>query len=109
VFYPGLPDHPGRHLLGSQMKGPGSMISFVLKGGYAAGVNLLNSVRLCVLAVSLGSIETLIQHPASMTHSGMTPAERAEAGIAEGLVRLSVGCEEAGDLIGDLKEALEQC
>ena len=109
VYYPGLADHPGQALIGPQMKGPGSMISFVLKGGYQAGVTCLNSVKLCILAVSLGSIETLIQHPASMTHSGMTPAQRAEAGIPEGLVRLSVGCEEAGDLIRDLKEALEKC
>ena len=109
VYYPGLADHPGQALIGPQMKGPGSMISFVLKGGYQAVVTCLNSVKLCILAVSLGSIETLIQHPASMTHSGMTPAQRADAGIPEGLVRLSVGCEEAGDLIRDLKEALEKC
>lgn len=85
------------------------MISFILKGGYTAGVSLLNALRLHVLAVSLGSIESLIQHPASMTHSGMTPEERKASGIDEGLVRLSVGCEDVNDLLNDLEESLKKC
>lgn len=85
------------------------MISIILKGGYRAGVALLNSVKLHALAVSLGSIESLIQHPASMTHSGMTQEERRASGLDEGLVRLSVGCEDVTDLQNDLKESLEKC
>jgi len=109
VFYPGLPDHPQFELSRRQAKGPGSMISLIVKGGYNAGVALLNALKLHVLAVSLGSIESLVQHPASMTHSGMTPQERAASGIDEGLVRLSVGCEEAEDLLKDLEESLKKC
>ncbi len=107
VRYPGLPNHPQHALAMRQMKGPGSMISFGLKGGMAAGEQLMNRVRLACLAVSLGGVETLIEHPASMTHSGVPAAERAEAGISDGLVRYSVGIEEADDLIADLAQALD--
>lgn len=109
VFYPGLKSFPQREIVMKQMKGPGSMISFILKGGYSAGVKLLDNLKVPALAVSLGGIESLIQHPASMTHSGLTPKQREEAGISEGLVRLSVGCEDIKDIIKDLKEGLKLC
>ena len=106
VRYPGLKDHPGHHLIGDQMAGPGSLISFGVKGGTEAGAKVLNSVKVFILAVSLGGIESLIQHPASMTHAGMTPEGRKTAGISEGLIRISVGCENPEDLIADLTQAL---
>jgi methionine-gamma-lyase len=107
VRYNGLPSHPQYELARRQMRGPGSMISFELKGGLEAGKKLMNSVRLAVLAVSLGGVETLIEHPASMTHAGLPAAERLAAGITDGLVRYSVGIEDADDLIEDLRMALE--
>jgi len=106
VMYPGLPSHPQYELAKKQMKGPGSMISFELKGGYNAGVVLMNNVKVALLAVSLGGVETLIQHPASMTHASMTPEGRKAANITEGLVRYSVGIENVEDLIQDLDQAL---
>ncbi len=106
VFYPGLPSHPQFDLGRRQMDGPGSMIAFELKGGYDAGVALLKRLKLMVLAVSLGGVETLIEHPASMTHAGVPARERLEAGITEGLVRLAVGCENVDDLREDLRQAL---
>jgi len=89
------------------MKGPGAVLSFELKGGLEAGKRLMNRVRLATLAVSLGGVETLIEHPASMTHAGLPAAERLAAGITDGLVRYSVGIEEADDLIADLEAALD--
>jgi len=109
VNYPGLKSHPQYELMKKQMKGPGSMISFGLKGGYEAGLKLINRVKLCTLAVSLGGIETLIQHPASMTHASVPKKEKDEAGITDDLIRLSVGCEASQDLIADLKQALAKC
>ncbi|MFQ6604939.1 MAG: trans-sulfuration enzyme family protein [Fidelibacterota bacterium] len=106
VYYPGLPSHPQYDLGQKQSRGPGAMISFELKGGYDAGEALMNSISLATLAVSLGGFETLIQHPASMTHASVPRAEREAAGIADGLIRLSVGCEDADDLISDLNQAL---
>jgi len=108
IFYPGLKSFPQYELAKKQMSLPGAMIAFEVKGGLEAGRILMNSVELCSLAVSLGDTETLIQHPASMTHSPYTPEERAVAGISEGLVRLSVGLEDAGDIIDDLKQALDK-
>jgi methionine-gamma-lyase len=106
VMYPGLPSHP-QHELGKQlMRGPGAMISFGLKGGLDAGRTLMNSVEFCVLAVSLGGIETLIQHPASMTHSKLSAEAKKQGGISDDLVRLSVGIEESEDIIADLEQAL---
>jgi methionine-gamma-lyase len=107
VRYVGLESHPQHELAMRQMSGPGSMISFELKGGLKAGESLMNRVKLAVLAVSLGGVETLIEHPASMTHSGVPAAERKEAGISDGLVRYSVGIEDPEDLIEDLRQALE--
>jgi methionine-gamma-lyase len=106
VRYPGLPSHPQHDLAKKQMKGPGGMISFELKGGVAAGRVVMNNVKFVLLAVSLGGIETLIQHPASMTHSKMDKEAREKAGITDGLVRLSVGIEDTEDIIQDLDQAL---
>ncbi|SHJ17261.1 methionine gamma-lyase [Lutispora thermophila] len=108
IYYPGLKSFPQYELAKKQMKLPGAMIAFELKGGMEAGKKLMNTVELCTLAVSLGDAETLIQHPASMTHSPYTPEERAAAGISEGLVRLSVGLEDPDDIIDDLKQALDK-
>jgi methionine-gamma-lyase len=90
------------------MTGFGGMISFELKGGRRAGEILMNSVKLMTLAVSLGDVDTLIEHPASMTHSGYSKEELEKVGITEGLVRLSVGIEDVNDLINDLSQALKK-
>lgn len=107
VLYPGLKSHPQYELAQRQMRGPGSMITFSLKGGIEAGRRMMNNVHLALLAVSLGGIETLIQHPASMTHSKLSKEARESAGITDGLIRLSVGIEEVKDIIADLAHALE--
>ncbi len=106
VNYPGLASHPNHDVAGRQMKGFGGMISFDV-GTVEAGKNLLNNVRLCTLATSLGGVETIIQHSASMTHAGLPREERLKAGITDGLIRLSVGIESAEDLIADLDGALQ--
>ena len=106
ILYPGLKSHPQYELAKKQMAGPGSMISFGLKGGLNSGKVLMDNVQLALLAVSLGGVETLIQHPASMTHSKLTPEARQSAGISDGLVRLSIGIEDVEDIIGDLDQAL---
>ncbi|HJV43144.1 methionine gamma-lyase [Caulobacter sp.] len=106
VFYPGLASFPQRGLAERQMAGGGGMMAFELKGGHAAGVAMMNRLALIRRAVSLGDAETLIQHPASMTHSTYAPEERAAAGITEGLVRLSVGLEDVADILADLEAAL---
>lgn len=106
VKYPGLKSHPQYELAKKQMDGPGAMISFEVKGGLTAGKIVMNNVHLALLAVSLGGIETLIQHPASMTHSKMDKESRIKAGITEGLIRLSVGIEDVEDIIADLDQAL---
>jgi len=108
VKYPGLKSHPQYELAQKQMDGPGSMISFELKGGYDAGVQLMNSVELILLAVSLGGVESLIQHPASMTHSAVSAESKKAAFITDGLVRLSVGIENIDDIMADLKAALDK-
>lgn len=107
VFYPGLPSHPQYELGRRQMDGPGSMIAFELRGGYEAGVKMMKRLSLMTLAVSLGGVETLIEHPASMTHAGMGPESLAAAGITPGLVRLAVGCESPADLERDLRQSLD--
>ncbi len=106
VKYPGLKSHPQYELAQKQMKGPGSMISFELKGGFTAGKTLMDNVQLALLAVSLGGVETLIQHPASMTHSKIPKKSREEAHITDGLVRFAVGIEDVEDIIADLDQAL---
>ena len=108
VKYPGLESHPQFELAKKQMDGPGALISFGVEGGFEAGQIVMNSVTLATLAVSLGGIETLIQHPASMTHAAMSREEREEAGITDELVRISVGCEDYEDLQADLVQALDK-
>ena len=105
VRYIGLPSHPQHELAKRQMSGFGAMISFELKGGLEAGRVLMDHVEVATLAVSLGGVETLIEHPASMTHVGMSRQDRLEAGITDGLVRYSVGLEDVNDLIDDLEQA----
>ncbi|NOZ72431.1 MAG: PLP-dependent transferase [Chloroflexi bacterium] len=108
VHYPGLPSHPGHAIACQQMfNGFSGMISFELKGGYDAGVALMNHVRLATLAVSLGNVDTLIEHPASMTHASVPPEQRLKIGISDGLVRFSVGIENVQDIIADLEQALQ--
>lgn len=106
VYYPGLTSFDQNDLAKRQMAGFGGMIAFELKGGYSAGIAMMNRLNMIRRAVSLGDAETLIQHPASMTHSTYTPEERAEHGIGEGLVRISVGLETPADILSDLHQAL---
>lgn len=108
VNYPGLPSHPQHDLAKKQMKGFGSMLCFGLQGGYDAGRKMIDAVKLCTLAVSLGGVESLIQHPASMTHAGVPKEKREKAGISDDLIRISVGCEGYEDLKDDLEQALAQ-
>lgn len=108
VYYPGLSSDPGHELARKQMSNFGGMLGFDLKGGKAAGKVLMNSVQLCTLAVSLGDVDTLIEHPASMTHSTYTAEELLEYGIKPGFVRLSIGIESAQDIIDDLEQALSK-
>ncbi len=106
VHYPGLESDPGYPIASRQMHAFGGMLSFELKGGFEAGERMMNRVRVATLAVSLGNVDTLIQHPASMTHFHVPRAERLKVGLADGLVRLSVGIEDVDDLIADLDQAL---
>jgi len=108
IKYPGLETHPQHELVKKQMRGPGSMASFGVKGGFEEARTLLDNLHLITLAVSLGGVESLIQHPASMTHAGVPQAEREKAGISEDLVRLSAGIENLDDLIKDLKQAFDK-
>jgi cystathionine beta-lyase/cystathionine gamma-synthase len=107
VFYPGLPSHPQHELARKQMSGFGGMLAFET-GSLEKAKTVLKSVRLCALAESLGGVETLISHPASMTHASVPPEERQRIGITDGLVRISVGIEDVEDLIADLDQALEK-
>jgi methionine-gamma-lyase len=106
IRYPGLESHPQYELAKQQMDGPGAMMSFGVVGGYEAGKKLMDHVKLALLAVSLGGIETLIQHPASMTHAKLSKEAKLKAGITDELVRFSVGIEDVGDIIADLDQAL---
>lgn len=105
VYYPGLPSHPGHPIAKKQMKCFGGMIAFEVSGGIKAGQAVMNNVHICRLAVSLGDCDTLIQHPASMTHSTYTKEDRTAAGIPDGLIRISVGIEHADDIIKDLENS----
>ena len=106
VLYPGLPSHPQHAVAKAQMSGFSGMITFELTGGTEAGKQLMNHVKLCGLAESLGSVETMITHPASMTHADVPPEDRRRRGLTDGLVRLSVGVEDVEDIISDLEQAL---
>ncbi|MDX6769157.1 MAG: cystathionine gamma-synthase [Elusimicrobiota bacterium] len=106
VVYPGLPTHPGHELAKAQMRGFGGMISFELKGDLERAKRMISSCRVFSLAESLGGVESLIGHPASMTHGSIPREERLKAGLADGLIRLSVGIEDAKDLVADLDAAI---
>ena len=108
VLYPGLPSHPQHDLAKTQMSGFSGMIAFELNGGVEAGRQLMNNVRLCGLAESLGSVETMITHPATMTHADVPAEDRRKRGLGDGLVRLSVGIEDVEDIIQDLVQGLTQ-
>lgn len=108
VLFPGLKSFPQYDLAKAQMSLPGGMIAFEVKGGIEAGKKLVNNLQLLIISVSLGDAETLVQHPASMTHSPYSPEERAASDISDGLIRISVGLENAQDIIADLKQALDK-
>ncbi|HEY9518520.1 MAG TPA: PLP-dependent transferase, partial [Gemmatimonadales bacterium] len=108
VYYPGLASHPGHAVACTQQSGFGALVSFELGGGQAALRAFLGALRLFTLAESLGGVESLVAHPATMTHSAMTREARAEAGISNRLLRLSVGIEHPDDLVADLRTGLDQ-
>ncbi len=108
VTYPGLPSHPQYEIAKVQMSGFSGIISFELKGGLPAGKTVMNNVKLCSLAESLGAVETMITHPATMTHADVPAQERQARGLADGLVRLSVGIEDVDDILADLEQALRK-
>ena len=105
VFYPGLPDHPQHELAKRQMSGFGALITFET-GSLTRANDVLKRVRVCTLGESLGGVETLISHPATMTHAALGEEGRRKIGITDGMVRISVGIEDVEDLIGDLEQAL---
>jgi cystathionine gamma-lyase len=107
VIYPGLPSHPQHALARSQMRGFGGMVTFVLRGGLPAATAFLRAVRVFACAESLGGVESLIEHPAIMTHASVPPAARAALGISDGLIRASVGIEHVDDLVDDLRRGLD--
>jgi len=107
VRYPGASDHPQRELVSRQMDGPGALLCFGVRGDLESGRQLMEHMKLATLAVSLGGVETLIEHPASMTHAGMSREAREKAGITDNLIRLAVGCEDIEDLLEDLRGALD--
>jgi cystathionine beta-lyase/cystathionine gamma-synthase len=106
VYYPGLPDHPQHELASRQMRGFGGMVSFDVAGGAEAARRVLQRTRVFVMAASLGGVESIVSYPALMSHAALTADERRRSGIGDGLLRLSVGIEDAGDLCRDLQEAL---
>ncbi|MCM3712547.1 aminotransferase class I/II-fold pyridoxal phosphate-dependent enzyme [Alkalihalobacillus oceani] len=108
VYYPGLPSHPQHALAKKQMRAMGGIVSFEVKGGYQASKQFINALKLAMISFSLGDPETLVQHPATMTHSSVPAFEREKFGITDGLIRLSLGLEEAQDIIADLEQALAQ-
>ncbi len=106
VHFPGLKSHPQHDLAKAQMRKSGSMVAFELKGGFEAAVDFLNAMKLCKFAVSLGTVDTLISHPASSTHKGVAPETRARAGVTDGLIRISVGTENIEDIIADVSQSI---
>ncbi|MCL6523352.1 MAG: aminotransferase class I/II-fold pyridoxal phosphate-dependent enzyme [Thermoflavifilum sp.] len=109
VNYPGLDSHPDYAIAQKQMKHAGAVLSFSLKGGLQAGITFINQLQVCVRAVSLGTCDTLVSHPASMTHYGVPREQREKSGISDGLIRMSVGIENIEDLLEDLEQALQHC
>jgi methionine-gamma-lyase len=109
VNYLGLPSHPDYAIAQKQMKHAGALLSFELKGGLTAGIQFLEAVKICTHAVSLGTCDTLVSHPASTTHTGVDKEHRLKSGITDGLIRMSVGIEAIDDLLTDLTQALDQC
>jgi methionine-gamma-lyase len=107
VNYTGLPSHPDFAVSAKQMKHPGALMSFELKGGLETGKQFINKLQMCVRAVSLGTVDTLISHPASMTHFSVPREERIKFGITDGLIRLSVGIENVQDVLNDFEQALK--
>jgi cystathionine gamma-synthase len=108
LHHPGLPAHPGHAVAARQHRGHGAMIAVELEGGVAAVRRFLDGLACFTLAESLGGVESLVAHPATMTHAAMSPAVRAAAGIGDGLLRLSVGIEHADDLVDDIGAALDR-
>ncbi len=108
VHYNGLPSHPDHAIASQQMKQYGALLSFELKDGFDKAKKFINSLRLCVLAVSLGTVDTLISHPASMSHAGLSKEQRLASGISDGLIRMSVGIENIQDILNDLDQALNK-
>ena len=106
VNYAGLEHHPDHKVALKQMKHPGAMLSFELKGGLQGGIDFLNKLQMCVRTVSLGTVDTLLSHPASMTHAGVPKEQREQYGITDGLIRMNVGIENVQDIIRDLEQAL---
>jgi len=107
VLYPGLPSHPSHAVATMQMRGGGGMMTFWLRGGLPAARAFLGALSVVTLAVSLGGVESLVEHPALMTHASLPPEVRAELGIDDGMVRLSVGIEDAADVVADITQALD--
>jgi methionine-gamma-lyase len=106
VNFNGLPEHSDYMVAKKQMKYPGAMMSIELKGGLKAGVNMMNKLRMCVRTVSLGTCDTLLSHPASMTHYGVAKEQRERYGITDGLIRMSIGMENIQDIVADLEQSL---
>ncbi len=108
VYFPGLQHHPGKQIHDKQASGPGAVISIEIKGGIKTGIELLNNLNIFQLAVSLGGVESLIQHPASMTHASVPKELREKSGITDGLIRIAVGIEDINDLLNDLEQGLKK-
>ena len=106
VNYTGLNSHPDFYVNAKQMKHPGALMSFELKGGLEAGKKFIDNLQMCVRAVSLGTVDTLVSHPASMTHFSVPKEEKLKFGITDGLIRLSVGIENVADILNDFEQAL---
>jgi methionine-gamma-lyase len=106
VNYTGLPSHPDYYIANKQMRHPGAIMSIELKGGLQAGVQMMDRLQLCTRTVSLGTCDTLLCHPASMTHYGVPKAQREQYGITDGLIRMSIGMENVQDILMDLEQSL---
>jgi methionine-gamma-lyase len=106
VHYNGLPSHPDYQISQKQMRHHGAVLSFELKGGFEAAKRFIDKLEICVRAVSLGTVDTLVSHPASMSHSGMSRESRERSGITDGLIRMSVGLEDINDILADFDQAL---